>query len=366
MKNNKRIYENPIIYITILIISIGIIMLFSASTTVAFNKFNDYSFFLNKHIIRLIIGFLALFILYNIDFKYFKVYSKELLILSWIIIITAYFFNDGTATKRWLIIGGKNIFTTSDFAKIALIIFTAKYIENNKKNMNNFQVMCKEYIPYLLITLILILFQPDLSTTIIITIIIITMLIIGGLKIKYLILPSIFSLIAVSIKIKTTPFQYERLMNWMNGKLNYQTEHSLQALGNGGFFGSGIGNSIIKDGFMPEVHTDFILPIIGEELGFLGITIIFILFTLLYFHGIKVCRSAPDIFSSMLSLGITINILYYFLINATYVVGILPTTGLPIPFISYGGSHTLFCLASIGLLMNISKYTNIYKYKRIW
>jgi len=365
MKNNQKIYENPIIYIITLIVSIGIIMLFSASSTIAFNKFDDFSFFLNKHVIRLTIGFLALFILYNINFKYFKNYSKELLILSWIIVTSAYFFNNGTSTNRWLIIGGINIFTTSDFSKIALIIFTAKHIESNKKNINDFQIMLREYLPYLLITLMLILFQPDLSTTIIITAIIITMLLIGGLKIKYLILPSILSIIAVGIKINTTPYQYERFMNWISGTLNYQTEHSIQALGNGGFFGSGIGNSIIKDGYMPEVHTDFILPIIGEELGFFGITIIFILFTLLYFHGIKICKSAPDIFSSMLSLGITINIVYYFLINASYVIGILPTTGLPIPFISYGGSHTLFCLASIGLLMNISKYTNIYNYKKL-
>ena len=126
MKNNLKIYENPIIYIITLIVSIGIIMLFSASSTIAFNKFNDFSFFLNKHIIRLIIGFSALFVLYNINFKYFKNYSKELLVISWIIVISAYFLNNGTSTNRWLIIGGKNIFTTSDFAKIALIIFTAK------------------------------------------------------------------------------------------------------------------------------------------------------------------------------------------------------------------------------------------------
>ena len=148
MKNNQKIYENPIIYIITLIVSIGIIMLFSASSTIAFNKFDDFSFFLNKHVIRLTIGFLALFILYNINFKYFKKYSKELLILSWIIVISAYYFNNGTSTNRWLIIGGINIFTTSDFSKIALIIFTAKYIDSNKKNINDFQIMLKEYLPY--------------------------------------------------------------------------------------------------------------------------------------------------------------------------------------------------------------------------
>ena len=116
---------------------------------------------------------------------------------------------------------------------------------------------------------------------------------------------------------------------------------------------------------MPEVHTDFILPIIGEEIGFIGILLIFILYLALYFYGIHVCKSAPDIFSSMLSIGITLNIVYYFLINASYVVGLFPTTGLPIPFISYGGSQLLFSTMSIALLMNISKYINIYKYKSL-
>ena len=193
------------------------------------------------------------------------------------------------------------------------------------------------------------------------------MLIIGGLEIKYIAIPIFISFILIVISVINTPYQYKRLSNWINGIHNTQIEHSVQALGNGGFFGTGIGNSIIKDGFMPEVHTDFILPIIGEELGFLGIVIIFSLFLILYFQGIKICKKAPNIFSSMLALGLTINILYYFLINASYIVGLLPTTGLPIPFISYGGSHTLFTLISVGLLLNISSYNGRYNYKKlIW
>ncbi len=189
------------------------------------------------------------------------------------------------------------------------------------------------------------------------------MLLIAGLKIKYIAICGIISSTGIIYKIFTTPYQFKRLFEWLHGKGNWQLENSLQALGNGGLIGAGFGNSIIKDGFMPEVHTDFILPIIGEEFGFIGILIIFILFLGIYYYGIRICKTSPDIFSSMLALGITINILYYFLINATYVVGLLPTTGLPIPFISYGGSHTLFSLISIGILVNISQYTNIYKYK---
>ena len=146
--------------------------------------------------------------------------------------------------------------------------------------------------------------------------------------------------IGVFIKIYSTEFQRKRFENWLyDGNANIQTENSINALGNGGLFGVGFGNSLIKEGFLPEVHTDFILPIIGEEFGFIGILVLFILFLSFYFYGLNICKSAPDIFSSMLSLGIILNILYYFLINASYVVGLFPTTGLPIPFFSYGGSH---------------------------
>jgi len=303
--------------------------------------------------------------MYNFNFKYLKKYSKEILFLSWIVLISGYIFNNDTSTRRWLIINGQNLFTTSDFAKFSLIIFTARYIEDNKKNMNNIQLLISKYIPYLLITLTLILYQPDLSTTFIISFIMITMLLIAGLKIKYVFIPSFLAIIGILVKIYNTPYQMKRLEDWKDGVLNTQIEHSIQALGNGGFFGTGFGKSIIKDGFMPEVHTDFILPIIGEEIGFIGIFLIFILFISIYFLGINVCKSAPDIFSSMLAFGVTINILYYFIINASYVIGFLPTTGLPIPFISYGGSHTLFSMMSIGTLMNISKYINIYKYKKL-
>ena len=365
MKNFRSIYESPILYITILILGFGIIMLYSASSTLAVNKYDKYYFFLSKHLVRLTIGIIAFIFMYNFNFKYLKKYSYEIIYISWIVLLSGYFFNNDTATRRWLIINGQNIFTTSDFAKFSLIIFTAQYIESNKKNINDIKLLFSKYIPYIIITLSLILYQPDLSTTFIIALILLTMLLISGLKIMYLIIPFIIATTAIMIKIYNTPYQMERLSNWKNGILNTQIEHSIQALGNGGLLGVGFGKSIIKDGFMPEVHTDFILPIIGEEIGFIGILFIFILFVIIYFLGINICKLAPDIFSSMLAFGITINILYYFLINASYVIGFLPTTGLPIPFISYGGSHTLFSMMSIGILMNISKYINIYKYKNL-
>ena len=362
MKKEQFIYEKPIIYIIITTIAIGCLMLYSASSTVAFNKFGDSAFYIKRHLVRLLIGLFAFFIAYKINFNFFKQNATKILIFSWIIMLFAYIFNDGT-TNRFLIINGKSIITTSDFAKLCLIIFTAQFIESNKNKINNINILLIKYLPYLTITLLLILRQPDLSSTFTILIIISLILLIAGINIKYLIYYATSGLTLALIFLKK--FQRDRFLNFWNEEPNQQAEQAINALGNGGLKGVGFDNSIIKEGFLPEVHTDFILPIIGEEFGFLGILFMFILFLSLYFLGIRICKSAPDIFSSMLCLGITLNILIYFLINVCYVVGFIPTTGLAIPFFSYGGSHTLFNLFSLGVLLNISKYTNLYKYKYI-
>jgi len=367
MKKNIKIYDMPLLYVTLGLIFFGTIMQYSASSTIAINKFgwDNYNYFLNKHIFRLFIGLFGMILMYNFRFKLLKKYSKHILLLSWVVMLLAYFWNAGP-TRRFLVINGFNIFTTSDFTRFALIIFTANFISTNKKNINSLKIIFNKYLIYVFITLFLILRQPDLSSTFIISIIIFSMLIIGGLKIKFVIYTFITGIITIIFSLIRYPFQKKRFINWLtnsNPDPTSQVERAKQALQNGGLWGNGFSDSLIKEGFMAEGHTDFILPIIAEEIGFFGVTIIFFSFFTFYFLSIKIAKNAPDIFSSMLSLGIAYNILFYFLINSGYVVGIFPPTGLAIPFISYGGSHTLFTLISVGVLLNISKYCNIYKNK---
>ena len=164
-------------------------MQYSASSTIAINKFgwNNYNYFLYKHLIRVVLGILGMLLMYKLELKWLKKYSKQILILSWGVILFAYIFNAG-ATRRFLVINGKNIFTTSDFARIALIIFTAHFIENNRKKINDIYFLFSHYMPYFLISILLIFFQPDLSTSFITILIIFTILIIAGLNIKYLVI----------------------------------------------------------------------------------------------------------------------------------------------------------------------------------
>tara|TARA_B100000470_G_scaffold199366_1_gene170419 strand:- start:942 stop:1850 length:909 start_codon:yes stop_codon:yes gene_type:complete len=285
------------------------------------------------------------------SYRYLKELAYVLIILSWIILIMGYFFKGNNPASRWLVLGGRSWMTTSDFARVSLIIFTAFFIDKNKRYLKDWKFLFIRFTPILGISLVLILFQPDTSTTMMIAIIIMVMLFIAGADWRYLTGLSIAGVIALILKIMNTPHAMDRFLNW-NDKQKVQ---SINALGTGGMLGSGLGDSIIKNGFLPEAHTDFILPIVGEELGFIGIFILFILFWFLFTKGLTVVREAPDLFSMFLSFGILISVMIYFLVNAAYVVGFAPTTGLPMPFISYGGSHIIFTFISMGILLNIAR-----------
>ncbi len=350
---NIRSYPNDYLILgTILLLSgFGIVMMYSASSIYAMNEFDDYMHFFLRQTKWLIIGTIIMFVLSQMSYRYLKELAYVLIILSWIILIMGYFFKGNNPASRWLYLGGRSWMTTSDFARVSLIIFTAFFIDKNKRYLKDWKFLFIRFTPILGISLVLILFQPDTSTTMMIAIIIMVMLFIAGADWRYLTGLSIAGVIALILKIINTPHAMDRFLNW-NDKQKIQ---SINALGTGGMLGSGLGDSIIKNGFLPEAHTDFILPIVGEELGFIGIFILFILFWFLFTKGLTVVREAPDLFSMFLSFGILISVMIYFLVNAAYVVGFAPTTGLPMPFISYGGSHIIFTFISMGILLNIAR-----------
>ena len=350
---NIRSYPNDYLILgTILLLSgFGIVMMYSASSIYAMNEFDNYMHFFLRQTKWLIIGTIIMFVLSQMSYRYLKELAYVLIILSWIILIMGYFFKGNNPASRWLVLGGRSWMTTSDFARVSLIIFTAFFIDKNKRYLKDWKFLFIRFTPILGISLVLILFQPDTSTTMMIAIIIMVMLFIAGADWRYLTGLSIAGVIALILKIMNTPHAMDRFLNW-NDKQKIQ---SINALGTGGMLGSGLGDSIIKNGFLPEAHTDFILPIVGEELGFIGIFILFILFWFLFTKGLTVVREAPDLFSMFLSFGILISVMIYFLVNAAYVVGFAPTTGLPMPFISYGGSHIIFTFISMGILLNIAR-----------
>jgi cell division protein FtsW len=356
----KKTNNHIILFFTVItIILFGTFLMYSASSSFAYYKFNKSdTYFLSKHFMWLFIGMLALIILQFFNYRILNKYSKIILFLSWVIMLIPIISNFGKdSIDRWLKIGGFTLLTTSDAAKLGIIIFTSSFIDKYHQKINNLKVLFKNLLPYIIISIGLIAYQPDLSTSIIISIIFFSLLYVAGISRKN-ILPFLgLGLSAFLFLLYRFPYQLRRLMSWIGfGEYNSQSSNSVLALANGGILGKGIGDSSFKyNGFIPEGQTDFILAIIGEELGFLGVFIIFLLFIILLLKGLSISRNCSDRFSMFLSLGLTVNIFLYLIINSAYVIGILPTTGLPIPFISYGGSQTIFSLISIGLLISISK-----------
>ena len=372
--NNFGNHKNLLLMV-LLIIFIGSFLMYSASSSFALYTFDKSdSYFFVKHIIWFLIGMVGLFVLSNINYRFLKDNAILILFVSWIImfipILQKLLFN-GDSIARWLKIGNFSLMTTSDFGKLGIIIFTSMFIDKYHHRISDFKFLIKNFLPYLVITISLILWQPDLSTAVVLILIIFSMLYIAGISNKiifsslilcFLSFISIIFLYQIGqiLGFEISNYQQQRLFNWLSSfgtNQQYdQSYFSVLALANGGFLGRGIGDSVFKyNGFIPEGQTDFILAIIGEEIGFIGILIIFSIFLILFFQGINIAQNSSNRFSMFLSLGIITNIFIYLLINAFYVIGILPTTGLPIPFISYGGSQTIFTLSSIGILLNISK-----------
>tara|TARA_B100000945_G_scaffold318711_1_gene324180 strand:- start:386 stop:1489 length:1104 start_codon:yes stop_codon:yes gene_type:complete len=351
MTNKLSSNQISLFCLIFLLLSIGLVVMYSASSLFAMNNYDNYMFFLLQQGKWCVIGISIMLFISKIDYHIYKKLAYSILIGSWLILILGYFFKGENPASRWLYIGGRSWMTTSDCARIGIIIFTSYFIDRHYSKINNWKFIFINYSPYLIITLILILFQPDTSTSITIALIILIMLFIAGADFRFFALTSVIGSLILFLKIINTPYALSRIVNWND----LQKIHSLNAFGSGGIFGVGLGDSIIKNGYLPQSHTDFILPIIGEELGFLGIILIFSLFWALFRKGLLIARSTKDRFGIFLSLGIIISIKIYFIINSAYVIGLAPTTGLPMPFISYGGSHIIFTLLSMGILLNISQ-----------
>ena len=354
MSFNRYSNDQIILAIILLLSGFGLVVMYSASSIFAMNNYDSYLHFLVQQIKWFAVGIFIMFSISQLNYKHLKQFAYLLMILSWIILILGYFFKGPNPASRWLVIGGRSWMTTSDLARVSLIIFTAFFLEKNKRQISDWRFLALYFTPFITITLALILFQPDTSTAMVIALIIFVMLFISGASWQYLSGLGVTGILLLGLKILHTPHALARIINFDDD----QKQQSLNAMGSGGIFGSGLGDSMIKNGHLPQSHTDFILPIIGEELGFIGIVVLFVLFWAFFIRSLLVVREAPDLFSMFLSFGIVLSVMMYFLVNATYAVGLAPTTGLPMPFISYGGSHTIFTLFSMGILLNIARRSN--------
>ncbi len=362
----KKPMDYPIFITTIILVCFGIVMVFSSSFYMAQHneKIKDSYYFLKTQSRWAVIGLIAMLIMSNFSYWKLKKYANLMLIISIGLLVGVLFFGVNiNNARRWFNIAGISI-QPSEIAKFGLIVYLSASISRNKDRIKR---PIKGFGYYLAITGLifgLIFMQPNLSTAGSIVILSLVILFVGGAKLLHfgvLGAAGVALIMVLLQKVDPSDYRMRRYLTFLDPWADpldegFQVIQSLYSLGSGGLFGMGLGQSRQKYLFLPYAETDFIFAIIGEELGFVGASLIIVLYLILIWRGIKIALTAPDLFGCLLASGITAVIGIQTVINIAVVTSSMPATGLPLPFISAGGSSLAFFMASIGVLLNISKY----------
>lgn len=359
MKKYSRLLIISIIIITLF----GALMIYSASSVWAEYKFNDQYKYLKSQLIFLVLGYLIMILISKFPYQNYKKLSNIIFLVTTSLLVLVLIPGIGTVrngSRSWFGLGGFGI-QPSEFTKLSLIIFTAKYLENNERDLKSIKKGVLPILGVLLLVFALIMLEPDFGTGVVIVMTIVVLLFVSGVNLNFFVKIGILGLIGVVVLIIIAPYRTQRIISFLNPWSDplgsgFQIIQSLYAIGPGGLLGLGLGNSIQKHFYLPEPQTDFIFSIISEEFGFLGILIVAVLFLTIITTGFKIATKCEDKFGKYLAFGITFSLAFQAMLNLMVVVGLIPVTGITLPFLSYGGSSLLISLTSIGILLNINKY----------
>jgi len=357
-KDGKGSIDGIILFAVFTLSFIGLYVVFSVGSVIKDNMF----FYLIHQSVRLMIGITLLFLFSRIDYHLYLRKGLPFLMISFIFLIAVIFpklWSNG-GVHRWIRLLFFN-FQPSELAKLSLIIFLADFLSRKQKNIKSFSSVFFPCLLFIGVTFFLIVVEPDFGTAAAIVSISMILLFLGKIPLVYLgglligVIPVFYYFVVRS------SYRLNRLLAFLRpdqdllGK-NYQVNQSLISLGKGGLWGEGVGQGSQKIFYLPEAHTDFVFSVLGEELGFIGALVVIILFIAFLIRGIKIAKAAPDLFGFLLTAGIVTMITLYGIINIAVVSSLLPNKGLPLPFISFGGSAMLFNMIGIGILLNISRH----------
>ncbi len=349
---------------TFILVLLGLVMVMTASGTYSIHKFSNVFYLFNSHFYKVIIGLAALIVFSFIPYEIYKEYSKQGLILVVIFLVFILLFgNSVKGADRWISIFGST-FQPAEIAKLALIVHLANLIEEKGETIKIFREGFSRLFFWVILVSVLILLEPNISNGILLIFISLVILFVGGAKLSHIVSTSFLTLISAGSIALLFSHSRVRIISFISslqtgGDINFQVKQALYGLGSGGLTGVGIGHSMQSNLFLPESYGDFIFAILGEEMGFIGAVIVLLVFLLLFIAGIYVAKKAKDKFGQMLAFGISFSILTYAFVNASVAIGLLPTTGLPLPFISYGGTSMILMSISVGILVNIAVSNSI-------
>ncbi|MGB7726933.1 MAG: putative lipid II flippase FtsW [Candidatus Acidiferrum sp.] len=354
--------------VTVMLCLVGAVMIFSASAVTAQQQFGHSYHFVLRQILWLVVGLLGMFALMKLDYHKLRepavVYSVLCVVV--ILLVGTFFLDKSHATHRWIKLGPAQI-QPSELAKLAVILYLAWFLDLKRRAATSLE-FCKEDLRHtilpavapILICVALIVLQPDLGTSVDIVLIMTAILYVAGLSWKWLAVGIAAATPVLFFLITHVSYRNARLTAFLHPESDpqgagFQLLQSLIAVGSGGFTGVGLMESKQKLFYLPEAHTDFIYAVICEELGFIGAAIIIALFAAYAWRGLRASFNAPDGFGRMLALGATAMVLFQALINFAVVLGMMPTKGIPLPFVSYGGSSLLVMLLATGVLLNVAQ-----------
>jgi cell division protein FtsW len=347
----------------ICLVALGVVMVFSSSASLAAHRYQSETFFLKRHAIRVLLGVIALVLLARTDYRVLARFAPWA--LGGTVLLLGVLLAVGGAVRganRWLSLATVTIQPT-EIARVACVVYLAKLLDRKGERMASFKEGVLPAALVLGLMAFLILLQPNLGSTIALLTTGVVMLHLSGARRRHLALLALAGAVVAVLAVSHNAYMMERVQGWLAqwghgrsdalGK-NWQVSQSILALGSGGVLGAGPGHGLQKVFFLPDPHTDFIYAVIGEELGLIGTAGVLLAFTVLFLRGLKVAAGAPDRFGYLLAAGLTVNLSVYVAMNIAVVTGVIPTTGLPLPFVSYGGSALVVNMGGIGVLLNVA------------
>lgn len=365
---NKNKSDNILLFTVFALLAFGLIMIASAGVVYSEGRFGDqYYFFKRQLLYGILPGLLAFYICQKIDYHYWKKISVPLFLISLVGLVLVFVPGMGNklyGASRWLQLGPIS-FQPSEMAKLAIIIYLAAWLESRgTRRVRDFFEGFLPFIGIMALVGFLIIKQPDMGTLGVIVITMIIMFFSSGSRLSHLFWMAVAGISTFLILIKVEPYRMNRLLIFMNPDLDprgigYHINQALLAVGSGGILGLGLGHSRQKFYYLPEPVGDSIFAVIGEELGLIGALALVVLFSVFALRGFKIAKNSPDDFGKLLGIGITSWVIFQAFINICAIIAIIPLTGVPLPFISYGGTSIVFLLAGVGILMNISKQSKL-------
>lgn len=334
-------------------------MVYSSSAIWAAQKVQDPFYFLKKQFIWACLGVFSMLFFSRVNYNHLREWVKPVLGLTWLFLLAALLSPPIAGARRWIHLGPFSL-QPAEFAKLAMIVYIADYMDRKRSKVESALRGLMIPLGILGVTLGLIALEPDLGTPVLIFAVSLILLFLGGSPVGYLAACFVLALPVIAYQILKYPYRRKRLLAFLSPwndpqGTGYQLIQSLIAVGSGGWLGKGLGSSQLKLLHLPTPHTDFIFPIICEEMGLIGGAGVLGLFFMFLIRGLKVAKGAPDLFGTLLASGIVFSVTLQALLNIAVSIGLLPTKGLPLPFFSFGGSSILATMTGVGILLNISR-----------